>query len=432
MARTQQRARQRQKQAATDATPNRSPRVGPRPLPLHLSMAALTWMSSLAALPHLKSGSLPWKSPLRESAQSLVADLQAVEAEALTAAVEREVRRRLAAFADGLEAYRRHPYRRALPEPRVAWQEGTTRLLDYGDGAAGPPLLVVPSLINRAYILDLSAETSLLRWLAGHGLRPFLVDWERPGPEERRFTLTDYIVGRLERALDAVRAETGRLPVLAGYCMGGLLALPLAERRGADLAGLALLATPWDFQADGGTSPHLIAAGLAGAAPALELLGEMPVDLVQALFAALDPEVAVKKFLAFSRMDPESPRARRFVALEDWLNDGVPLAAPVARECLGGWYGENTPARKAWRIAGRPVDPGRVALPTLCLLPGQDRIVPPASARALAEAIPGAESLAPPVGHIGMIVSGDAREKVWTPFLRWLAANAASHDRPAR
>jgi len=416
---------QQQQQAQTET----ARRLGPRPLPLHLSAAAMTWMSSLAALPHLKSGSLSWKSPLQKSANDLVADLQAADSEALTAAVEQEVRRRLAAFADGLEAYRHHPYRRELAEPREAWREGTTRLLDYGGDSAVDagdyPLLVVPSLINRAYILDLNEESSLLRWLAGHGLRPYLVDWDRPGPEERRFTLTDYIVGRLERALELVRRETGRPPILVGYCMGGLLALGLAERRGGDLAGLALLATPWDFQTENGAPPHVIAAGLAAAAPALELLGEMPVDLIQALFAALDPEVAVKKFLAFARMDPAGARARRFVALEDWLNDGVPLAAPVARECLGGWYGENTPARKAWRVAGRPVDPARVTLPTLCLLPDQDRIVPPTSARALAEAIPGAESLAPQIGHIGMIVSGRAREKVWQPLLTWLMACAA-------
>src|SRR3546814_6860749 len=91
------------------------------------------------------------------------------------------------------------------------------------------PVLVVPSLINRAYVLDLTAERSLLRWLAAHGLRPLLLDWGRPGAEERDFTLTDYIAGRLERALDALRAEEAAPPVLLGYCMGGLLALGLAR-----------------------------------------------------------------------------------------------------------------------------------------------------------------------------------------------------------
>ena len=34
---------------------------------------------------------------------------------------------------------------------------------------------------------------------------------------------------------------------------------------------------------------------------------------------------------------------------EDWLNDGVPLAAAVARLCLGEWYGGNTTASGSWR-----------------------------------------------------------------------------------
>ena len=48
---------------------------------------------------------------------------------------------------------------------------------------------------------------------------------------------------------------------------------------------------------------------------------------------------------ASPRWRQEQAEARDFVALEDWLNDGVPLALPVARECLGGWYGDNVPGR---------------------------------------------------------------------------------------
>src|SRR5690606_9100699 len=111
-------------------------------------------------------------------------------------------------------------------------------------------VLVVPSLINRAYVLDLTAERSLLRWLARQGLRPLLLDWGRPGAEERAFTLTDYVTGRLSRALDATLAEAKAPPVVVGYCMGGLLALGLALARQRALTGLALLATPWDFHAE--------------------------------------------------------------------------------------------------------------------------------------------------------------------------------------
>src|SRR3546814_12309737 len=84
-------------------------------------------------------------------------------------------------------------------------------------------------------------------------------------------------------------------------------------------------------------------------------------------------------------------RASLCVAGEDWVNDGVPLAAPVARECLAGWYGRNGPARGAWHVAGRPVDPAEWRRPFLAVVPARDRIVPPPSAAALAASVPGAE-----------------------------------------
>ena len=73
---------------------------------------------------------------------------------------------------------------------------------------------------------------------------------------------------------------------------------------------------------------------------------------LQMLFGGLDPFAIAERYRGFAHLDPAGAEARRFVALEDWLNDGVPLPAPVARECLGDWYGQNTPARLQWRVAG--------------------------------------------------------------------------------
>src|SRR3546814_5946414 len=84
---------------------------------------------------------------------------------------------------------------------------------------------------------------------------------------------------------------------------------------------------------------------------------DLEVDVLQGFFWALDPFTALKKFTQFATLAPDSDAARRFVAMEDWLNDGVPLAGPVARECLLGWYGENTPPTGGWLVDGRPVRP---------------------------------------------------------------------------
>jgi polyhydroxyalkanoate synthase len=318
----------------------------------------------------------------------------------------------------GIRAYQAHSFVRDLPPPAELWHEGTTRLLDYGGD--GPAVLFVPSLINRYYVLDLTSERSLVRWLAGHGVRPLVVDWGAPGEVERDFDLDDYIAGRLGRLLDEVLATLPGPPVLVGYCLGGNLALGLAALRQRDLAGLALLATPWDFHAGHGAQAQL----LGMMAPALEALlqgfGELPVDILQALFAWLDPNLAARKFRRFQRLAPDSRAAELFVALEDWLNDGVPLAPKVAQTCLLGWYGANQPIRGEWSLAGQPVRPEALTLPCLLAIPGQDRIVPPASAEALRASLPEARLVTPTAGHIGMVVGGGAEAGLWRPLLDWL------------
>ncbi len=399
----------------------RPSRQGPRPLALVLASAMGAWASSRAALPWLRSGLLPWRPEFAAhgAALSLSLSRAAAAPDDFARALDAELSRRAATFLAGLEAYRRHPYARDLPEPPVLWQEGTTRLLDYGP-KRGVPVLVVPSLINRAYILDLKPGQSLLRYLSAQGCRPLLVDWGAPGAAERQFGLDRYIAGRLEAAAEAAAEAAGAAPVVIGYCMGGLLALALAARRPELVRALALLATPWRFHAERAAQARLLGQLAEPIVRASEALGEVPVDVLQALFAAQDPLLGMRKFSRFAGLAQDSAAALGFVALEDWLNDGVPLALKVARECLGGWYGEDLPGRGAWRVAGKRVVPARIAVPSLVVVPAHDRIVPPATAAALADELPNATRMTPAFGHIGMIVAREAPGAVWAPLAAWL------------
>lgn len=414
-------------------------RRGPRPLALHLMLAAWRGMAAAATTPSCpvsstgstrsNGGSRRWRSDEAAARAEALGQRLGAAGRApadLPGAVLRELARQDRALIAGIAAYRRHPWQRSLVDPPILWREGDSRLLDYGATASLPPeapvLLVVPSLVNRAHVLDLMEGASMLRFLAGRGLRPLLLDWGWPGEVERRFTLTDYIAGRLERALAFAAAEAGGPVRLAGYCMGGLLAVAAACRRPDLVRGLALLATPWDFHAGDPDRARALAAALPLCEPALAFADALPVDLLQTLFAALDPFGIAAKYRGFARLDPASPRARLFVALEDWLNDGIPLAAPVARECLAGWYGRNEPARGAWRVAGLPVQPGSVRCPAFVAVPGRDRIVPPDSALPLAAALPAAVLHRPNAGHIGMAAGSGAEAALWRPLADWASA----------
>lgn len=395
-------------------------RQGPRPLLLHLAAANQSLLSSLAALPSARLGSLAWNPRLALNAADLHPSLAGVAPEALFGAVARAAHSRLHAMLDGIARYRTFPYRRDLADPPVIWSQGSARLLDYGSADADAPIaLFVPSLVNRAYVLDLSARRSLLRWLASQGVRPLLLDWGAPGASERGFGISDYIEGPLADAL-RVANSVARGPVhVAGYCMGGTLALALAQRRRPQIRSLALLAAPWDFHAAGGQG--LIFAALRySIRHVLRELGEMPVEMLQALFLMLDPNLSQRKFASFARMDGTSDAAEDFVALEDWVNDGVPLTGPAAAECLIDWYGDNATMRGAWRVGGEAIRPELLSLPSLIVVPHNDRIVPPASASALAVRLPGALAIEPPAGHIGMVVGSKAEAGLWRPLRDWL------------
>jgi poly(3-hydroxyalkanoate) synthetase len=149
----------------------------------------------------------------------------------------------------------------------------------------------------------------------------------------------------------------------------------------------------------------------------------LPVEVVQSVFTAFQPLHAFRKFSSFAGYAQPSPEAVRFVLTEDWLNDGVPLTIPAARECYGDWSTRNATARNEWRIGGKIIDPRNVKTPAYVVVPGKDRIVPPQSAMPLALALPNAKRHKPMMGHIGIVSSPSAVVQVWRPLAVWLKAH---------
>ncbi|MFT6559461.1 alpha/beta fold hydrolase [Sneathiella sp.] len=398
-------------------------RIGPRPLGLHLGLSSSTLSSALAALPLARENKIPWLDGLQEEADALAEDLKSHDLAHLMQVVGERAHFHVSEMLSGIKKYHAHSYTRSMEEPALLHQVGAMRLLDYAPKAplGSPVVFIVPSLVNRDYILDLMEGRSFVRALAAAGLRPILVSWGAPGTSEQSYNIEDYLLKQLLPAFDMVcEANPGQTIHMLGYCMGGTLAVAAAQLRQSALSSLITLASPWNFHADLGAAAKMFLSQKMLWSSVVEQQGNMPVDILQSFFASLDPNLCLKKFGLFNRMDMDSQKAREFVAIEDWLNDGVPLARRAAMDCFTDWYTDNRPYRGKWTVDGQTINPEKLNIPVMIAVPKSDRIVPAASALGLAEQLSKPTVVTPPSGHIGMVVGRQAARGLWQDVIDWV------------
>ena len=152
---------------------------------------------------------------------------------------------------------------------KVVFRNRLIELIQYAPTTAkvhAEPLLIVPSCIMKYYILDLSPNNSMVRYLVNQGHTVFMVSWRNPDATDRDLGMDDYVRLGVLDAMAAIKAQTGapRLHAM-GYCLGGtflsIAAAVLGRRtpprqRRADpklpaLASVALLAAQTDFSEPG-------------------------------------------------------------------------------------------------------------------------------------------------------------------------------------
>jgi len=314
---------------------------------------------------------------------------------------------RTATILKGLRLYQQADRSVGSPPMPVIARAGRASIRDYGGD--GPAVLFVPSLINPPDVLDIDAGRSLLRWLATQGLRPLLLDWGSPLPEERELGVAGHVETMLLPLIDAIGAPVA----LVGYCLGGTMAIAVAALR--PVTALCLIATPWRFAGYPADTLDALADLWRTAEPATDALGVLPMEILQAAFWRLDPKRTIAKYEAHALRDPDDPQSRAFVRLEDWANDGPPLTRGAARELFLDLFAGDAPGRGRWRVGGEIVDPRALTMPMLEIASTTDRIVPAATTPGVGER----HDL--DLGHVGMIVGGRAKQSLWQPLAEWLS-----------
>jgi polyhydroxyalkanoate synthase len=309
------------------------------------------------------------------------------------------------------------------PTPKdVVFRDGGAQLYRFRADAkrTGYPLLLVPSLINRWYVLDLRPGTSLAHVVQSACSDLFALDWGIPRDEDRYFTW-DALLDRLARMIRAVKRQTGAPKVgVLGYCMGGTLTAIHAALHPQEIAALVNLVGPIDFSAAGKLATMVDPRWFD--AKAIAAAGNVSAEQMQSGFQALNPTGAISKWvtLADRFTDPEYRDA--FSALETWASDNIPFPGAAYVTYIEELYQKNSLVAGDHWVKGQRVDLANITAPTMAITAERDAICPPAAAIALLEKVSATEKkhLSVPGGHVGAVVGSKAGTHLYPAIASWL------------
>jgi polyhydroxyalkanoate synthase len=316
----------------------------------------------------------------------------------------------------------------------VVWSKNKAQLYHYmpvGPRRHRVPLLLVYALINRPYVLDLMPGNSFVEFLVGQGFDVYLLDWGVPGDEDKDLRLDDYILDYLPRAVKKVRHTSGVDEItLFGYCMGGTFsAMYAALFPDKQLRNLVLLTAPIDFSPDAvglyglWTSPKYFNPDLV-----VDAFGNVPADFIDTGNRMLKPVTNyVGTYVSLWERLSQDKSLDSWLAMNKWVNDGVPLAGEAFRQWIRDFYQENKLVKGAVTLRGRTVDLSRISCPLLSIAGRNDHICTLPQAEAVMGLVSSQdkEFLVLDAGHVGLLTGSGAKKTLWPKVLEWLGARSS-------
>jgi polyhydroxyalkanoate synthase len=264
---------------------------------------------------------------------------------------------------------------------QVVFRNRLIELIQYAPQTAQvfrQPILFVPAWIMKYYILDLSPNNSLVRYLVSRGHTVYMISWRNPDAEDRDLGMDDYLRLGALAALAQVRQREPQAQIHAvGYCLGGtllaILASWLAQQHRDDLASMTLLAAQTDFTESGELRLFIDESQLDYLDDVMWSQGYLDNRQMAGAFQLLR-----SRDLVWSRVVNHYLLGQRapMTDLMAWNADATRMPYRMQSEYLRQLFLGNDLFEGRYRVDGRPLALGDIRLPSFVVATETDHVAP--------------------------------------------------------
>jgi polyhydroxyalkanoate synthase len=262
----------------------------------------------------------------------------------------------------------------------VVFENELFQLIQYSpstEKVAAEPLLYVPPLVNRYYMIDLVPRQSLVKWLVDEGRTVFVISWVNPGDEHKDKDVGDYVVDGVVQAASEVRNRTGSAPDLFAFCLGGtLVAIALAwlaaKGRAKDVNSATLIGSLVDFSDMRDWAAFVHESHLSALEEHLERQGYADSLELQRLFAAMRANDLIwSSVVNHYLLDRPAPPSD----LLYWFEDGARIPAAFLKSYNRDLLLNNKLKEPAgFEVHDTPIDLGSIEMPMLVIALKDDHV----------------------------------------------------------
>jgi polyhydroxyalkanoate synthase len=244
------------------------------------------------------------------------------------------------------------------------------------------PIVIVTPWINKYYVLDLTPQKSLVKFLTDQGYSVFITSWKNPTAEMTKLAFDDYLLEGVDQAVQAARqiCETPQVH-LTGYCIGGTLVscyMAWASRHfdveSQPVAHWTLLATLTNFSKPGDIDVFIDEPAIQALEKKMAQTGFLDGSDMATSFRLLRSNSLVWHYFEHSYLLGEPLPA--FDVLF-WNMDTTRMPATMHAYYLRQMYLHNNLVKPdALTLGGEPIDLARISQPLYAVGAEDDHIVP--------------------------------------------------------